>query len=267
MDVREKSFGALLGWPVAIAVVIAAAFAGFHFWQSYQRLTAQAPTATVTIPPGSTIYDIDRILAGADVLPRGGFIAAVTADEANDGAATSSLEGHLFPDTYNFYINANATSVIQKFLGNFNVKVGAAASEPVSEDDLIIASMVQKEVASSTDMAIVAGIFEKRLAAGDYLNIDATICYAKQVAAPTSTAPCDPITASDLKIDSPYNTYLHKGLPPTPIGNPGLAAINATLDPQASPYWYYLSDPATGATIYAKTLQQQEANQKKYLSY
>lgn len=247
---------------VAILLAIAAA-ASIHFFRAYERSIVQRPTATVTIPEGSTRYDIDRILSNADVLERGEFIAA----------ASTSLEGKLFPDTYEFYIETTPTSVIQKLLGNFDVKTESlftadpqnAMNTKNAEQDLIIASMVQKEVASSIDMALVAGILEKRLASGTFLNVDATICYAKQIAHPTSTAGCYPITARDLKMDSPYNTYIYKGLPPTPIGNPGVEAIEATLHPQTSTYWYYLSDPKTGQTIYAQTLAQQVANQKKYL--
>lgn len=244
---------------VALAVLVVAA--SLHFIRAYERLTAQRPEVAVTIPEGSTIYDIDRILSAKGVLAPGEFVANVS----------SSLEGHLFPDTYDFYVSSTATSVIEKLVNNFSVKAASLFSGKPEEQDLIIASMVQKEVASSTDMAIVAGILEKRLAAGDYLNVDATICYEKQMAEfasnpnPTSTVGCYPITEVDLKTNSPYNTYLYKGLPPGPIGNPGVQAIEATLNPQSSTYWYYLSNPATGATIYADTLAEQVANQKKYL--
>lgn len=233
-----------------------------------EALDDRRPELTVTIPEGSTIYDIDRILSRAGILQPGEFVAAV---------GTAPLEGMLFPDTYDFYASSTPSSVIQKFLADFNVKAAplfAADPEDATntvnrERDLIIASLVQKEVASSTDEAIVAGIIQKRLAADMYLNIDAAICYAKQIAAyaesPTSTAQCYPITEADLKADSPYNTYLHRGLPPTPIGNPGAQAIRAALQPQSSTYWYYLSDPKTGDTIYAQTLAQQEVNQAKYL--
>jgi len=244
-----------LNWLVGVAVFVAVIVVSAHYIHAYERMTAKRPDVTVTIPEGSTVYDIDRILAEKGVLPRGQFIAAA-----------QGYEGELFPDTYNFYLDATATSVIQKCLDTFGAKAQPLlAADPHGEQDLIIASMVQKEVASSTDMAIVAGILEKRLAAGMFLNVDATICYAKQVAAPTSTQGCYPLTAADLKLASPYNTYLHTGLPPTPIGNPGVAAIEATLHPATSSYWYYLSDSKTGETIYAKTLDEQLANQKKYL--
>ena len=115
------------------------------------------------------------------------------------------------------------------------------------------------------DQEIVAGIILKRLAEGIPLDIDATVCYAKLLGRPTSTAQACSLSPLDFKIESPYNTYLYKGLPPGPIGNPGTSAITAALHPQSSPYLYYLSDPATGKTIFAKTLDEQNQNRVKYL--
>ncbi len=210
----------------------------------------------VTIPEGSNTYQIDAILSDALVIHSGDLI--------NFGAG-KSFEGMLFPDTYSFFTDANASSVVDEFLANFNAKAEPLlAGDPKNaEQNLILASIVEKEVPSSTDQEMVAGIMLKRLAAGMPLDIDATVCYAKFIANPDAT--CNPLTAADFKINSPYNTYLNKGLPPGPIGNPGVQAIEAALHPKSSPYWYYLSDPKTGATIYAVTLAQQVANQKKYL--
>lgn len=214
---------------------------------------------TVTIPEGSTMYDIDRILSANLIIHSGQLIAV---------ASSSMLEGKLFPDTYDFYTGSNVNDVIQKFVTNFNVKAEPllAVDQANSESNLIIASILEKEVTSSTDQSIVAGILEKRLADGIPLDIDATICYIKEQEHPTSTAGCYPLTPADFQINSPYNTYLYRGLPPGPIGNPGISAIEAALHPQSSPYLYYLSDPKTGETIYAKTLAQQDANRTKYLS-
>lgn len=213
--------------------------------------------ATVTIPEGSNIYQIDGILSSALVIRPGALI-----NFTGDG----DLEGKLFPDTYDFFTDANVSSVVDEFLENFNVKAEPllASDTKDAERDLILASIVEKEVPSSTDQEIVTGILLKRLNAGIPLDVDATVCYAKLIANPTAS--CNPLTPADFKIDSPYNTYLYKGLPPGPIGNPGVEAIEAALHPKNSPYWYYLSDPTTGATIYATTLAQQVANQKKYLS-
>jgi UPF0755 protein len=179
-------------------------------------------------------------------------------------ARAQNLEGHLFPDTYQFYTDGNVEEVIQEMTTDFNAKAGPLLiSAPTST--LIIASIVEKEVPNQQDQEIVAGIILKRLADGMPLDIDATVCYAKLLAAPTSTTQACSLTTLDFKIDSPYNTYLNKGLPPGPIGNPGTSAITAALHPQSSPYFYYLSDPATGKTIFAKTLDEQNQNRVKYL--
>ena len=217
-----------------------------------------AGEATVTIPEGSNIFDIDRILSNALVLRPGALINATD---------SQSLEGHLFPDTYQFYTSSNAADVIKVMTDNFNTKAGPLlAADPANATrTLIIASIVQKEVPDQADQEIVAGIILKRLADKMALDIDATVCYAKFLAHPTSTAQACSLSALDFKIDSPYNSYLNKGLPPGPIGNPGTSAITAALHPQSSPYLYYLSDPATGKTIFAKTLDEQNQNRVKYL--
>jgi UPF0755 protein len=217
-----------------------------------------AGEATVTIPEGSNIYDIDRILSDALVIQPGALIAA---------ARAQNLEGHLFPDTYQFYTNDSVGDVVREMTADFNAKAAPllAADPANAARNLIIASIVQKEVPDESDEELVAGIILKRLATGMPLDIDATVCYAKFIKSPTSTAQACTLTALDFKIDSPYNTYLYKGLPPGPIGNPGTSAITAALHPQASPYLYYLSDPATGKTIFAKTLDEQNQNRVKYL--
>ena len=242
---------------IGTAVVLVTIAASVHFIRAYIASTAKRPEVAVTIPEGSTIYDIDRILSSAGATQQGELIASTS---------LLAQEGMLFPDTYYFFPSSTVSEVVKKMEDNFNVKAEpelARAGENAKQD-LIIASIVQKEVASSADQAIVAGILEKRLAQGIPLDVDASICYIKQQEHPTSTGACS-LTAADLKVDSPYNTYLYRGLPPGPIGNPGAQAIEAALNPQSSTYFYYLSDLKTGETIYATTLQQQEANQRKYL--
>jgi UPF0755 protein len=218
-----------------------------------------AGESAVTIPEGSNIYEIDKILSDALVIHPGDLIALQT--------ASNTLEGRLFPDTYNFYTNASAADIVKELTQTFNEKVAPllATDNGNFERNLIVASLVEKEVPDPGDQAIVAGIILKRLAAKMPLDIDATICYAKTKKAGISGQSCYPLAALDFKIDSAYNTYLYKGLPPAPIGNPGVSAVNAALHPESSPYWYYLSDPATGKTIFAKTLDEQNQNKVKYL--
>lgn len=214
----------------------------------------------VTIPEGYTLWDIDAELGSAGVLATG---TLVKLDKKMPGV----LEGYLFPDTYRFYLNASATEVVAKMTENFNVKARPLL-DAVSRGDkkkfqyfLVVASLLEKEVPDGEDRRIVAGIIEKRLAARMPLQIDATICYIKEKRSQT----CESVRALDLKIDSPYNTYLHTGLPPAPISNPGLDAIKASMSPKESPYWYYLSDPKTKKTIFSKTLEEHGENRAKYL--
>jgi len=218
---------------------------------------------TVTIPEGKNIFEIDALLGDAHVIAPGALIAF---------HADGNLEGKLFPDTYRFFTDSPVADVVQKFLDNFNAKAAPllAADPKHANDDLIVASLVQKEVPDAHDQAIVAGILWKRAAAGMPLQVDATLCYAWWVAeegpGATSSTPGEPAHCSlDTKIVSAYNTYLNKGFPPAPIGNPGVTAITAALHPVSSPYWYYLSDPKTGKTIFAKTLDEQHQNTVKYL--
>src|SRR5581483_2493272 len=118
------------------------------------------------------------------------------------------------------------------------------------------ASIIERETKSEEERPIVAGILLKRINAGWPLQADATIQYA--------LGNWDPVNADDLKIQSPYNTYLNTGLPPTPICNPGLSSINAAKNPTQSNYWYYLHDK-DGQIHYATTIDEQNANIAKYL--
>ncbi len=210
---------------------------------------------TVVIPEGSNLYQIDALLGNALVIHRGDLIAF---------ARGKDLEGTLFPDTYRFYTNAEASDVVQKMTDDFNVKAAPLlqGDEANATSDLIVASIIEKEVADPDDQKIVAGILWKRLKAHMPLQADATACYAMQATEPLTTPDC---TTLDLKIDSPYNTYLYKGLPPGPIGNPGITAIQAAVAPTSSPYWFYISDPKTGKTIFARTIDEQHQNTVKYL--
>lgn len=167
---------------------------------------------------------------------------------------TKGLEGQLFPDTYLIPVEASASDVIRILKSNFTSKSGL--SLPANHDQLILASIVEREAKYSADRYLVAGILIKRLKANWPLQVDATIQYA--------TGSWSPIP--NTKLPTPYNTYLHTGLPPTPICNPGLASIDAALHPQSSPYWYYLTG-TDGQMYYAQDLAQHQLNVDKYLSH
>lgn len=219
---------------------------------------------SITIPEGSNKWEIDSLLAEGEVLAHGELLAFL-------GKETGDMEGYLFPDTYRFYRNSSPNEVVQKMRQNFDEKAKPllVRDEKNFYSNLILASLLEKEVPEYEDRRIVAGVLLKRLKVGMGLQVDATICYTKlkQAEELEKEAPqsCYPFGAIDFKIDSPYNTYLHRGLPPTPIANPGLEAIRAVLDPQGSPFWYYLSDPKTKKTIFSKTLDEHRENRVKYL--
>lgn len=166
---------------------------------------------------------------------------------------TATLEGHLFPDTYLIPTYSTEADIVQMLTTNFLQKVGT-----IDPDDLILASLVERETRRSSDRPAVAGILKKRLAAGWPLQVDATI----QFAVGRDPNWWTPIT--NTRVPSVYNTYIHPGLPPTPIANPGLESINAVRNPKISTYWYYLHD-AQGEIHYATTISEHNSNVDKYL--
>ncbi|MBI2010625.1 MAG: endolytic transglycosylase MltG [Candidatus Colwellbacteria bacterium] len=216
------------------------------------RLLFGPETTEVTIPEGMRVAEINILLKEAGVL-RGQELSP-------------ELEGYLFPDTYEFFLPTPREEVEAKLVSNFNVKVKSVIPPDRSEKEfreiIIAASLIEKEVPDLADRKLVSGIIWKRLSNNMPLQVDWTICYLKGLAGDR----CLPISETDKKIDSPYNTYLYPGLPPGPISNPGLDAIEAALLPAHSDYWYYLSDPKTNQTIFARTLDEHNQNIIKYLS-
>ena len=180
-----------------------------------------------------------------------------------DAPADADLSGFLFPDTYRFYKDTDALTIVKRLLDNFDKKIDVNLRQEIARQQksifevVTMASIVEKEVASDTDRIIAAGIFWQRLADNHALESCATIAYASNV---------DKWRYSDLdlQIVSPYNTYKNIGLPPGPICNPGLSAIKAAIYPTRTDYYYFLSAP-DGQTIFSKTLEEHNKNKIKYL--
>ena len=172
-----------------------------------------------------------------------------------------SLDGYLFPNTYRVWADQLPEGLVAKQLDEFSKRFSAAKPGPASaplkdlDDIIILASIVQDEVRSNDEMRIVAGIFLNRLRDGMALQSDATLNYLTGSGRARATS-------RDLSIDSPWNTYKYRGLPPSPIGNPGEAAIKAVLDPEVTEYRYFLTDK-DGKTYYARTLEEHVANRQK----
>lgn len=222
-----------------------------------RRLVKGGEEVTVIIPEGFSVYEIDeRLSQNKIILP--GSLAVYSAEPV--------LEGRLFPDTYQFLTGSRIETVVDIFLEGFekNLDPLLKAEPEKFEANLILASLVEKEVAEPEDRRLVAGILEKRLKAGVPLQVDATICYLKKRLLP-ELKNCYPITKLDLSIDSPYNTYKYGGLPPGPIVSPGVSAVRSVLEENSSPYWFYLSDPKTGKTRFAETLEKHNRNIFFYL--
>ena len=179
----------------------------------------------------------------------------------------NSLEGKLFPDTYLIPQDTSASAVVEILNKNF---VKKTAGLNLKADDLILASIVEREVKTDNDRSIVAGILKKRLQKGWPLQADATLQYAAanskfEIRNSKLENWWAPLTKDDLKIDSPYNTYKYKGLPPTPICNPGLSSIKAVLNPRQTEFWYYLSDPQ-GQIHYAQTNEKHLQNIANFIN-
>ena len=219
----------------------------------------QRTVVRVTIPEGYTLQDICDLLVEKKVLTAEKFWETANtypfshAMLADVPMVDNRLEGYLFPDTYDFYVGDNAVNVINKMLNNFVKKYTKAMRNLTEANGLTIAevvkvaSLVEKEAKMADERTTIAGVIYNRLNSSSfpYLQIDATIMYA--------TGHKDALTADDLKIDSPYNTYTHEGLPPTAICNPGVSCLMAAIQPEKTKYYYYVAK-ADGSHIFSRTL-------------
>ncbi len=210
-----------------------------------------AEVVDVTIPEGYTVAQTIRLLAEKGVNTEENLLeAAKTAEFSyefidNESEDISRLEGYLFPDTYQFYVNHNPKGALERLIKNFEQKMmGEDVQEELEssgrsmKEIVTIASLIEKET-DGTDQAMIASVIYNRLNGpgdkrGTYgmLQIDAALLYAL----PDHEGA---ITSADLETDSPYNLRKYAGLPPTPIANPGMTAINAALYPTSSDYYYY----------------------------
>jgi len=180
-----------------------------------------------------------------------------TSSKPSSSLAVTNLEGYLFPDTYEIDYPITPEKIIKMALANFEIKVFSKIQQDNFKEVLIMASLLEKEVRSYEDKQIVAGILWKRIKEEWPLQVDSTINYALGDFGAK-------LSLDDLQFESAYNTYRNKGLPPTPICNPGLESIQAAIDYTESPYWYYLSTK-NGTTIFSKTFEQHKIAKARYL--
>lgn len=179
----------------------------------------------------------------------------------------SSLEGFLFPDQYRLPRDSSIQEFIQTLLQRFNSQVDTELRDGFERQGLnlvqaaTLASIVQREAVDANEMPLIASVFLNRLAVGMRLDSDPTIQYALGFQSDRNTWWKNPLTLEDLQIESPYNTYLHPGLPPGPICNPGLSALRAVAFPAQSPYYYFRAAcDGSGKHIFSETLEEHKQN-------
>ncbi len=218
----------------------------------------------VTVPEGLRREEVvEKVIAGLNL--QGEVVQEFRAEFI---AQTKDLEGQLFPDTYLFPKDATPPRVIKVMQDTFNKKYIEVENEKTSKltkkEIIVLASVVQREAITPSDMQGAASTFLNRLEIGMTLGSDVTVEYALGFQKDTNTWWKKDLTADDLAIKSPYNTRANSGLPPTPICNPGLVALKAAANPLKTDYLYFLSD-TDGKLHFAKTLSEHNENVRKYL--
>ena len=224
---------------------------------------AKVQQVSVTLTPGSTMNLMAQKAAAAGLGTAATYVAAASDMtwqydflQGRPQGAPGNLEGFLFPDTYKLDKGSAAKDLVKRQLDQFGQQVTAALRAQMAQaaggrpaetlySVITLASIVEREVTKDPDRAIVCGIFYNRLAIHMALQDDITVLYGLNKLQ-------GPLTDPDKQKDTPYNTYLHPGLPVGPISNPGLASINACVTPQKSNYLYFFAD-AHGVTRYAAT--------------
>jgi len=227
-----------------------------------------AKTTNITIAEGRTRAQINALLQAQGV--KGSYVAATRSSPLINFAAygaprhTPDLEGFLFPDTYQLVNPISIQKLVGDQLATFrqqfrSVNLGYARSRHLTPYDvLIIASLVQGEAATAHDQPLVASVIYNRLRLGMPLQLDATTRYA-------TGNYTKPLTQSQLNSRSPYNTRNHKGLPPTPIDNPGLAAIEAATHPARTNFLYFVAKVCgNGSSVFESSYKQFQADEAKY---
>jgi UPF0755 protein len=252
-------------------------------------------TVTVTIPEGWRAEQIAELLKAHGLADPDEFLRLVRGEagfEPSTGPSTgsgrgsgqpyaflsdqpasvTSLEGYLFPDTYELQADATAVDVLNRMLATFDERFTEEMRQQARQQGLSIheavtlASIVEREAQVPDERALISGVFHNRIKADMHLNADPTIQYALGYQADAGQWWKRPLYLEDLTYDSPYNTYIYTGLPPGPICNPGLAALKAAVEPQATTYYYFVANDVAGdgSHAFATTLEEHNANINKY---
>ena len=211
---------------------------------------------TITVPEGKRAEEIAEILKDHFSDYQSSWVQQL-----------SENEGYLFPDTYSFDKNVTIDTIITTMRANFDKKyatIPTGAHSGLSKSQIVtIASIVEREAKFPQDRPLVASVILNRINSGMPLQVDATVQYALGYQSDEKSWWKSALSLDDLKIDSPYNTYLNTGLPPTPISNPGIESLIAVVDAPQTNYLFYVSD-SEGHNHYEQTSDQHDADVQKY---
>lgn len=224
-------------------------------------------TVTITVPEGWTMLDIADEVAREGLASRADFLRAARDPSLVRDLAPSAptLEGFLFPATYRFphrtTAGAIAGAMVQRFREAWAALAGGdpAPAHLNAEQAVTLASLVEEETPKPEERPVIAAVFLNRLRLGYPLECDPTVAYALKLDGRYSGE----LEPAELNISSPYNTYLHRGLPPGPIGNPGEASLRAVLDPAHVDFLYFVAD-GMGGHAFSRTLAEHERNVARY---
>jgi UPF0755 protein len=226
---------------------------------------------TVVVPEGFTMFDIARAVEAAGLGSSEDFlkVAQSNALAADLDPLAASLEGYLFPDTYQFSRMMSMQEMAAAMVKQFRQVAGqigmiqpiAAAPDAGRElhNEVIMASIIEKETAVAEERPLVASVYYNRLTKNIALDADPSIIYAELLAGTYTGA----LHHDDMQFHSPYNTYKYPGLPPGPIANPGKSALEAAMHPAQSNYYYFVAD-AAGHHRFARTIEEHNKNVAAY---
>jgi UPF0755 protein len=232
----------------------------------YERIErGDVYTKTVAVPEGATMFDIAARLEQAGFGPQQDFLTEArrqTALVADLDPTAKSLEGYLFPDTYHFSPKATPEQIATAMVKRFRQAAGQVGLAGNLHKVVTIASLVERETAVDAERPVVASVFENRLAKNMPLMTDPSVIYGLELQQQWRGS----IYASDLKRDTPYNTYLHAGLPPGPVANPGIPSIRAAMAPAQTNYLYFVAagENPQGKSMFATTLEEHNRNVDGY---
>ena len=222
-------------------------------------------TRAVTIPEGSSVFEIASRLEQAGFGPSRDFLAAAASQvslvaDLDPGAA--SLEGYLFPDTYYFARKATPAQICAAMVKRFRAVAGQLGLKGNVHRVVTMASLVERETALDAERPLVASVFENRLARKMPLMTDPAVIYGLELDGRWRGT----IYESDLKFNTPYNTYLHAGLPPGPVANPGLRSLKAAMEPAKTDYLYFVAAGANpqGGSRFSSTVEEHARNVAGY---